>query len=65
MPTEHWPHFRFYALTKEGRIARPSSACYLPDDTAAVKHAKIIVEDDAIEIWQGRRIVARINPNDA
>jgi hypothetical protein len=61
----NWPHFRFYALPDKGNIAKPSSACHLPDDTAAVKHAKIIIEDDAIEVWQGGRVVARINPDDA
>jgi hypothetical protein len=65
MPRENWPHFRFFALTNEGRINKPSSACHLPDDTAAVRHAKIIVEDDVIEIWQGGRVVARIIPDDA
>ena len=64
MPKDNWPHFRFYALTKEGRIVRPSSGCRLPDDAAAVKHAKIIIEDDVIEIWEGARVVARINPDE-
>ncbi len=65
MLKEKWPHFRFYALTNDGHVVQPATDCHLPDDAAAVRHAKIIIEDNAIEIWQGARVVARINPDDA
>lgn len=63
MPKNGWPHYRFYTLTDEGHIVRPSSSCRLPDDAAAVQHAKLVIEDNAIEIWEGTRVVARINPD--
>lgn len=64
MPKESWHHYRFYALTHDGHVAGPSSSCRLPNDAAAVKHAKIIIEDDAIEIWQGTRVVAYVTPDE-
>jgi hypothetical protein len=63
MPNDSWHHYRFYALTRDGHVVGPSSSCRLPNDAAAVKHANLIIEDDAIEIWEGTRVVAHIAPN--
>lgn len=64
MPKENWYYYRFYNLTHDGHVAGPASSCRLPHDAAAVKHAKIIIEDYAIEIWQGTRVVAFVAPDE-
>jgi hypothetical protein len=54
--------YRFYTLTKDGHIAGPPGNYWLPDDAAAVKRAKLIINGSTIEIWQGTRVVARLVP---
>jgi hypothetical protein len=54
--------YRFYTLTEEGHIAGPPGNYWLPDDAAAVKRAKLIINEKTIEVWQGDRVVARLVP---
>ena len=54
--------YRFYTLTEEGHIARPPGLYWLPDDAAAVKRAKLIINESPIEVWQGARVVVRLVP---
>jgi hypothetical protein len=54
--------YRFYTLTEEGRIAGPPGNYWLPNDAAAVKRAKLIIHEKPIEVWQGDRVVVRLNP---
>jgi hypothetical protein len=55
--------YRFYTLTEDGRIAGPPGNYWLPDDAAAVKRAKLIINEKPIEVWQGDRVVARLVPD--
>jgi hypothetical protein len=56
------PEYRFYTLSKDGRIAGPATIHDLPDDAAAVRHAERLVEDRPVEIWLGARKVAKVEP---
>jgi hypothetical protein len=55
--------YRFYTLTEEGHVAGPARNYELPDDAAAVKRAKLIIHEQAIQVWQGARIVASVAPD--
>lgn len=55
--------YRFYQLTEDGHVATPARVWPLPNDDAAVRRAKLYIEDLAIEIWQGTRRVATIYPD--
>jgi hypothetical protein len=56
------PDYRFYSINKDGRIAAPAEIHALPNDEAAVKEAKTLLKEDTIEIWEGARIVYRLEP---
>jgi hypothetical protein len=54
------PQYRFYNLEQNGQaiIARIDLA--LDDDAAAVACAEQLVVGEAIEVWQGSRLVASL-----
>ena len=55
--------YRFYIFEKEGHIiTQPPTICELPNDAAALKHAKKIIDDRAIEIWRYTSKIARLDP---
>lgn len=56
--------YRFYTLTPDGHIAGPPGNYWLPDDAAAVKRAQLIINENPIEVWQGTRVVVRLDPAD-
>jgi hypothetical protein len=56
------PEYRFYLMDKRGHIDRPPVTQDLPDDDAARAEAKQLDDDHAVEIWQGARIVAHLDP---
>jgi hypothetical protein len=58
------PEYRLYKIAMSGHIKEPPTSHELPDDRAAVAHAKQILDDYDIEIWQGARVVAYLTPND-
>jgi hypothetical protein len=56
------PDYRFYVIKMDGHIAGPPKTIDLPSDEAAVKGAKALLDDRTIEIWQGSRVVCRLEP---
>jgi hypothetical protein len=55
--------YRFYIFEKEGdTIAQPPTIYEFPNDVAALKQAKKIVGDRAIEIWRYTSKIGRLNP---
>ena len=56
------PVYRFYYLDSAGHIAGPPTIGDFADDRAAGEAAKALVNEKAIEIWEGPRVVARIAP---
>ena len=53
--------YQLYFLTLAGHTVRRQEF-ELPNDEAAVAHAKQYVDGKALELWAGSRIVARIEP---
>jgi hypothetical protein len=55
--------YRFYIIEKEGHIiTQPPTIVELPNDAAALKQAKTIIDDRAIEIWRYTHKIGRLNP---
>jgi len=54
------PDYRFYTIEQDGHITTPSAELHLPNDAAALSEAKKLVNGHDVEIWQGKRIVAKI-----
>jgi hypothetical protein len=50
---------RFYTLGRDGHIARPPDIVECEDDQDAVAKAGCLLDGEAIEIWDGNRIVKR------
>jgi hypothetical protein len=51
-----------YTVTSECHIAGPPNAVDYQDDQAAVIGTKQALDGQSIEIWNGSRLVARLNP---
>jgi hypothetical protein len=56
------PEYRFYFIKRDGHIDRPPIALDFPKDADALAQAKQYVDGNAVEIWQGARIVAHLDP---
>ena len=54
--------YRFYIFEKNEHVAAPPTIYELPDDAAALKLAKKIIDHRPIEIWRYTSKVARLNP---
>jgi hypothetical protein len=59
------PTYRLYTLTSECHIAGPPNIVDCYDDQAAVVRAKQALDGHSIEIWNGSRLVGRLNPESA
>ncbi|HEY0223690.1 MAG TPA: hypothetical protein VGC38_04170 [Pseudolabrys sp.] len=58
------PEYRFYTIQKDGHINGPPKELTFPDDAAALKEAKQLLEGHAIEVWRGTYAVGRLEPGD-
>jgi hypothetical protein len=56
------PEYRFYTVEKDGHLAGPPTVHNSLTDDAAVTEAKKLLGDRTIEIWQGTRVVYRLDP---
>ncbi len=56
--------YRFYTIGPDGHIPCPAQTYAFTSDDRAVKHARRVVRDLPIEIWEASRLVARIRPED-
>jgi hypothetical protein len=55
--------YRFYIFEKEGHIiSQPPKIYELPNDAAALRQAKKIIDDRVIEIWRYTSKIGRLNP---
>ena len=57
------PEYRFFAIMKDGHIGLPPVDLELPDDHAAVSKARKLLNGHDIEIWEGKRVVAYLVPD--
>lgn len=53
--------YRFYIFEKNGQVAGPPTVYNLPNDAAALKEAKKIIDDRPIEIWRYTSKVGRLD----
>jgi hypothetical protein len=54
--------YRLYFLDSDGHITSPPAIVRCEDDRAAIMSAEQLLEGKAIEIWQGARLITRIQP---
>ena len=57
------PEYYLYTIKKDGHSDGPPKVVECQDDEAAVKKAKQLLDDRLIEIWEGARVVMRLDPN--
>jgi hypothetical protein len=55
------PDYRIYALTPEGHIEEPPRVVACATDQDAIKQARQLLYDKDFEVWEGPRLVTRIN----
>jgi hypothetical protein len=58
------PNYRFYTVRKDGHVAAMPIQCLAPDDSAAVREAKRLLNGHDIEVRQDARVVAYLVPDD-
>jgi hypothetical protein len=52
------PHYRIYAVTKDGHIQSAPVTLECDDDRAAIERAEAVKNGLDLEVWQERRRVA-------
>jgi len=57
-------YYRFYTIGPDGHIPCPAQSFTFISDARAVRHARRVVEDHVVEVWEGARLVATIRPRD-
>jgi hypothetical protein len=56
------PDYRIYTLRDDGHISSPADVIKCPDDQTALEEAKLVLNGKVIEVWDGARPVARLDP---
>ena len=56
------PIYRLYSLREDGHIDEPPTVVDCQDDDSAVEKAKQYLDGKAIEVWEHRRLVTRLEP---
>jgi hypothetical protein len=54
--------YRVYSITQEKHISGPPAILECDDDHQALERAKRLFKGQALEIWDGGRQVARLEP---
>lgn len=57
------PEYRIYTVKADGHLLGPPAVVECADDQDAVKEAKQLLNGQLIEIWQGTRVVMRLDPH--
>ena len=55
------PEYRFYNLERDGQAVIARIDLKLDDDATAIAHAKQLIVGEAIEVWEGSRLVANLS----
>jgi hypothetical protein len=55
-------YYRFYHLDSEGDITDPPAVGEFADDHSAIQAAEALLDEKAIEVWDGKRVVIRLEP---
>ncbi len=56
------PVYRFYYVDSDGHISEPPRIADFRGDRGAIKAAEALLNGKAIEVWDGGRIVIRLEP---
>ena len=57
------PDYRIYTVKEDGHLAGPPRIVECTNDEIVVQEARHLLEDQLLEIWQGPRVVMRLDPN--
>lgn len=52
--------YRAYLLEADGSIKQPPLVLEVEDDAAAVEAARLLVDGQDVEIWQGKRRIEQL-----
>jgi hypothetical protein len=55
------PNYRICAITEDNHIASAPVTTVCDDDRTAVQHSQKLLDRNDIQLWQGRRLVTRLN----
>lgn len=55
------PEYRFYCFEQDGQVVCSRANLTLNDDAAAVAHAEKLIDGEAVEVWEGQRLVASLS----
>lgn len=58
------PQYRIYTLLSGNKIVGATRIITCETDAQAIERARSFLENRDIEIWQGARVVARLQPRD-
>lgn len=58
------PEYRFYKVSTSGHIKGPPTDHDAPDDLAAIRRARQLLDGGDVEIWQGTRVVAYVTTDE-
>jgi hypothetical protein len=58
------PTYRIYTLTNNDRVAAPARPVNCADDAAAIQNARQWLDGHVIEVWDGGRLVGRLDPDE-
>lgn len=56
------PDYKFYAIKENGHVSGPPDIVFCDSDPAALETARRLQAGSDIEIWQGRRLIAYVTP---
>jgi hypothetical protein len=59
------PEYYFYTIKKDGHTAAPAKVRLCQNDEEAVAKAKQFLDGHLLEVWEGARIVIRLEPDQA
>lgn len=57
------PEYRIYTVKKDGHFVGPPKVVECPNDEAVIAEAKQLLNGLRIEVWQGPRVVTRLDPD--
>jgi hypothetical protein len=56
------PLYRLYTLSHDGHVSAPAAILDCEYDQEAVEVAKRQLNEHAVELWEGPRQIAKLNP---
>jgi hypothetical protein len=59
------PYYRIFRVDQQGHVSRPATVVDCPDDDSARESAKAMLDGADLEVWQEKRLVARLKSNES